>query len=278
MQTLTHIKQMLGSRGLAPKKSLGQNFLVDHNLLMRLVQAADLRKGELVLEIGPGTGALTDALLEAGANVIACELDDGLCDLLLEWYAGEPRFTLLRGDCLAGKHALNPAIEEALDHQRFKLVANLPYGAASPLMVQLAAHPRCRGQYVTVQREVAQRVRAAAGSRDYSELSVLVQAVSNVERLAVLPPECFWPRPKVTSEMISIVPRQERDLSIIEPLGQLCRVLFTKRRKQLGAILGRDIVWPADIQPTMRPEQLTIEQLTHLARTVMIDERNETGR
>ncbi|MCA9293834.1 MAG: ribosomal RNA small subunit methyltransferase A [Phycisphaerales bacterium] len=267
MQTLSQIKEVLATRGLAPKKSLGQNFLVDHNLLKRLVDSANVQAGDLVLEVGPGTGALTDCLLDADATVIACELDDGLADLLLERYADRAeRFSLIRGDCLASKHQLSPALHKALDDRTFKLVANLPYGAASPLMVLLCAHERCLGQFVTIQREVAQRVMAKPNSRDYSELSVLVQAMCEVERIATLPPQCFWPQPKVTSEMISIVPR-DRNLAEFAALESLCHALFTKRRKQLGAILGHDIVWPDGIAPTMRPEQLTVQQLTRLART-----------
>lgn len=269
MQTLTQIKEALATRGLSPKKSLGQNFLIDHNLLKRLVAAADLRSGDLVLEIGPGTGALTDSLLDAGATVVACEMDDGLADLLVERYADRARqLTLVRGDCLHDKHTLNFDIQAALAGGSFKLVANLPYGAASPLMVLLAAHRDCLGQYVTIQREVAHRVMARPGTRDYSELAVLIQATSVTRHIATLPPGCFWPQPKITSEMIAITPRADRNLDDLPALAMLCRMLFTKRRKQLGAILGREMDWPEGIDPRARPEQLSIEQLAQLARAM----------
>lgn len=284
MQTLGQIKRLLEERGLRPSKALGQNFLCDHNLIRRLVDAAAVGDGDVVLEIGPGTGALTEELLERGCRVVACELDRGLADLLRERFGGatDGRFVLIEGDCLAGKHALNPAIIGALGGRAFKLVANLPYGAASPLMVTLAtehppkprasdAKPACLGQFVTIQREVAERLRAGPGSKDYGELGVLVQAMCEVRRLAVLPPGCFWPQPKVTSEMVAISPRAQALTGDPARLSEVCRLLFTQRRKQLGSILARagldeGLTLPEGVERTMRPEQLTIERLVALGR------------
>lgn len=256
-------------RGLRPNRALGQNFLCDHNLIQRLIDAADVGARDLVLEVGPGTGTLTESLLERGATVVACELDRGLVDLLrdtLATHVASGRLTLIHADCLAGKHALNPAIVESLAGRPFTLIANLPYGAASPLMVNLAGDPACRGQYVTIQREVAQRLRAVPSTRDYSELSVVVQAMCSVERIATLPPECFWPRPKITSEMVALVPRPEPLTDDPAALASLCRRLFTQRRKQIGAILGRATPLPEGVDPAARPENLTPAQLVELSR------------
>jgi len=279
VQTLTEIRRLLDERGLRPKRSLGQNFLHDHNLIRRLVDASGVGEGDLVLEVGPGTGALTECLLERGASVVACELDDGLADLLRDRFAQESareRFVLVQGDCLAGKHALNPAIGEAVGGRAFRLVANLPYGAASPLMVILATahHPTlcarapCLGQFVTIQKEVAERVRAAPGSKDYSELSVMVQAMAKVTRVATLPPGCFWPQPKVTSEMIAIEPLDPPLTTDPAGLERLCRLLFAQRRKQIGPVLaggGFVGVLTEGIDPKSRPEQLSVAQLVDLS-------------
>ncbi len=260
---------MLELRGLSPRHALGQNFLCDHNLIRRLVDASGVMAGDLVLEVGPGTGALTDHLLERGCTVVACELDRGLAELLRERLGERPDFTLIEGDCLHGKRSLNPAIVEALGGRSFTLVANLPYGAASPLMVTLLVdHPGCTGMHVTIQREVAERLRARVGTRDYGELGIIVQALAEVKKIATLSPECFWPRPKVTSEMVSVVRRAVPLTDDPQRLLDLCRRLFTQRRKQLGTILGRGTALPAGIDASQRPEQLSIERLVELGRAL----------
>ncbi len=265
-QRAPEIKALLADRGLAPKRSLGQNFLIVPALVERLVEASGVGPRDLVLEVGPGTGTLTEELLERNAHVIACELDDGLADLLAERLAAQAdRLTLIRGDVLDGRRALHPEVARHLAGGSFRLVANLPYGAASPLMVQLARMPTCAGQYVTVQREIGQRLRAEPGGRDFGELAVMVGAFATVRRIATLPPGCFWPPPKVTSEMIAIEPRPAPLTDDVERLEGLCRRLFSRRRKQLSTILGRDVEWPAGVSPSARPEQLTIVQLVQLA-------------
>lgn len=266
MQTVGEIKELLASIGARPKHALGQNFLIAHDHITRLVDRAGVSEGDLVLEVGPGTGTMTEELIERGCEIVLSELDTDFSALLRNRF-GE-RVTLVEGDCLASKSAINPAILEALGGRPFSLVANLPYQAASPLMVALAADHRatCRGQYVTIQREVGQRVRAQPGTKDYSELSIVVQAMCAVVRIATLPPGCFWPQPKVTSEMIAIERRDEPFTDDPRALAAMCRRLFTKRRKQLGAILGRDTPLPDGVTHTQRPEELTIARLVELTR------------
>lgn len=274
MQTLTEIREALAARGLSPKKSLGQNFLVDQNLGRKLLEAAALAPGELVLEIGPGTGTLTESLLESGREVIAAEMDDGLCELLKERFAPEieaGRFRLAEGDCLKNKRALSPRITRRLDDRPFVLVANLPYGAATPVVLTLLAdHPECRGMYVTIQREVADRLEAAPGSKAYGAISVVAQCVARVRRVANLPAECFWPRPGVASSMVA-AERLERPLTAdARGLADLCQRLFAGRRKQLGPLLKSlghaEVPWPEGVEPTMRIEQLPPERIAALAR------------
>lgn len=259
---------MLDAHGLAPKKSLGQNFLIDRNLGKKLVDEAGVGAGDLVLEVGPGAGALTELLLERGCEVVACEMDGGLAGLLRERFAapfGE-RFTLVEGDCLSGKRTLNPAIVEALRGRPFTMVANLPYNAASPLMaVLLTDFPTCRAQYVTIQKEVGERLAARPGTKEYGALGVLAQALATVRRVAVLPPECFWPRPGVTSAMVELRRRDDPLTDDPATLGALCHALFSRRRKQIGSILGRDAALPSGVTHDMRPERMTVEQFCALA-------------
>lgn len=275
MQTLSDIKALLAIHNLAPAHALGQNFLVDQNLLTRLIDtAADratLTEGSTVLEIGPGTGVLTEAMLERDWKVIACELDGGMCRLLkarLAEQIASGLLTLIEGDCLTNRHALSADLRAALDApptDSFTLIANLPYGAASPVMAICAADPRCRGQFVTIQKEVAERLRAPVGSKDYGELTVMVRAFCAVEKIATLRPECFWPRPKVTSEMVALTPLDKPRTRDAAALQAMCHRLFTQRRKQIGSVLGRDFLFPRGIDPAARPETLDIEALDALA-------------
>jgi SAM-dependent methyltransferase len=162
-QTLAEIKDLLASRGLSPLKRFGQNFLIDQNLVRKLVDEAGVTPGELVLEVGPGTGTLTEELLGRGCEVIACELDRGLAALLRDRLGARERFALVEGDCLGGKRHVSPAVVGAIGGRPFVLVANLPYGAATPLMLALLTeHPGCRGMFVTIQREVGERLGAGA--------------------------------------------------------------------------------------------------------------------
>lgn len=289
MQTLSEIRQLLADRGLKPKHRLGQNFLHDKNQLTKLVDAADIKPGDLVLEIGPGTGTLTSALLEAGAEVIACELDRDMAAIIRDQFAdrmtsettrgrgpsGGGSLRLVEADCLAGSRELNPAIVEAINGRTFKLAANLPYQIASPLMSALLQdHLNCVGQFVTIQKEVAERLMAKPSTKAYGPLSIIVQAFAEVERLATLSPSCFWPPPEVTSAMVAIRPRtgvgnhfsgadDKRDFA------RFVTELFTKRRKQLGTVFGRQRTdWPAGITPDLRPEALTVEQCIALWRVV----------
>ena len=273
MQTLADIKLLLESAGLSPRKSLGQNFLIDKNLIGRLLDAAKLSPGELVLEVGPGTGTLTEGLLERGCRVVACELDRGLAEMLrtrvptLPIAGAATNFTLIEGDCLGKHRSLNADAAAALGAglRPFKLVANLPYAAATPLMLTLLInHPQCSLQAVTIQKEVAERMAAKPGTDAYGALSIVAQSMAEITTVATLPPECFWPRPDVTSAMVLVTRRG--DPLTADPSGLLdfCQRMFASRRKQIGTTLGRATVLPAGITADQRPEALSVEQFVQL--------------
>lgn len=267
MQTLEQIRTLLQERGLRPRRALGQNFLIDHNLIRKLVDASGVTHGSLVLEVGPGTGTMTEELLERGAEVLAVELDPGLAELLGDRFAGRERFTLLQGDCLTRDRRLAPHVLQALGERTFALVSNLPYGAASPLISDLLVHhPRCAQMWVTVQREVADKLTAHPGSRAYGPMAVLVWALAQVQQLATLPPQCFWPRPEVTSAMVGL--RRLRSPRTDDPqaLSDFLRILFQNRRKQLRSVLGRDFPLPEGLSHTLRAEQLPPERILDLCR------------
>jgi 16S rRNA (adenine1518-N6/adenine1519-N6)-dimethyltransferase len=268
VQTQSDIRAILGARGLSPKHRFGQNFLVDQNLLRKLVDASGIGEGSLVVEIGPGTGTMSEEILARGAELVAIELDRDLAAHLREHFAANPRFTLVEGDCLDGKRALNAEALAKIGGRSFTLVANLPYQAASPVMAICATLPQCLGQFVTIQREVGDRLRAQPNSGEYGPLTIMVQAFCEVEQIAVLPPGCFWPPPEVTSAMLALRPRATPAIarSDAESFGEFVHTLFSKRRKQLGAILGRARAWPEGIDPNARPEALSIADLARLWR------------
>jgi 16S rRNA (adenine1518-N6/adenine1519-N6)-dimethyltransferase len=270
-QTLSEIRAELDARGIRPKHRFGQNFLHDHNQLRRLVSAAAVSPGELVLEVGPGTGTLTETLLDAGSEVVACELDPDMAEIVrarnrhrLGARAGH--VTMVEEDCLDGKHALSPALRAALGGRPFVLVANLPYQAATPLMATLLEHhPECRGQFVTIQREVADRLMAAPDTDAWGPIGVTMRMLAEVSMIAVLSPGCFWPAPKVTSAMVAIVPRRgPRPVEPWAPFTAFVQQVFGRRRKQLGAILGRDAVAATGVDPVRRPETLTPDEWIRL--------------
>lgn len=268
VQTQSDIRSILSARGLSPKHRFGQNFLVDHNLLRKLIDASGIGEGSLVVEIGPGTGTMSEEILSRGAELVAIELDRDLAAHLREHFAANARFTLIEGDCLDGKRALNAEALAKLAGRPFTLVANLPYQAASPVMAICAALPQCLGQFVTIQREVGDRLRAQPNSGEYGPLTIIVQAFCEVEQIAVLPPGCFWPPPEVTSAMLALRPRVQPVIPHAEAdaFGAFVHTLFSKRRKQLGAILGRARAWPEGIDPNARPESLSIADLARLWR------------
>ncbi|MEM8737112.1 MAG: 16S rRNA (adenine(1518)-N(6)/adenine(1519)-N(6))-dimethyltransferase RsmA [Planctomycetota bacterium] len=280
-QTLTDIKNLLDAHGLRPKHKFGQNFLHDGNHMRRILDAAKLSAGDVVLEVGPGTGALTERLLDEGVRVVAVEIDPQLQPILEQRIGGMPgdaaeRFTLVVGDVLAKKHVVSPAVIEpvmaAVAEARaggFKLIANLPYQVASPLLANLVvAHPAMSDAVVMVQKEVADRLAADPGGKSYGPLGILIQALCAVRTVGVLPPSCFWPPPKVASAVVHLRRRGSPMTDDARALSDTLQQLFGQRRKQLGSILGRKTPLPPGIDADARPESLSVEQLIALSRSL----------
>jgi len=219
-----------------------------------------------VIEVGPGTGTLTEELLERAGRVIAVEIDRDLAQFLRDRLGANERFELIEGDALAGKHALNPQIRDKLAH-RAKLVANLPYNVASPLVIEMLIAGVDLLAF-TVQKEVADRLRAKENDDAYGPLSVMASSLARVEVLRTLPPQAFWPAPKIESALVRMT-RDDRLGADAAAFSTFVHLLFSFRRKTLRRALanagydesGVHAISALQLDPQCRPENLSPQQI-----------------
>src|SRR6185437_6574475 len=258
-QNKSQIQSILAAVGMTPRHRFGQNFMIDQNLVRVIADAGNIAPGDCVIEVGPGTGTLTEEILSRGANVVAVEIDRDLAKSLRERYASEPRFSLIEGDALSSKHALNDELSLKLTSVRstegstgktvstentdstgktppsIKLIANLPYNIASPLVIEcLIAGVDLL--VFTVQKEVADRLRAVAGADAYGPLSAIAQMLGDVEVLRTLSPQAFWPAPKIESALVRVT-RNDRIGADAAEFSRFVHKVFSFRRKTLRRAL-----------------------------------------
>ncbi len=289
-QTLSFLMRRFDEAGIRPRTKFGQNFLIDLNLLQVLFDAAAVGENDVVLEVGTGTGSLTAMLARRAAAVVTVEVDPQMFQLAGEELHGYENVVMLHADALKSKNHLNPALLEAVrvplnaaPGRRLKLVANLPYNIATPILGNLLAEDSPpRTMTATIQKELAQRITASPGSKDYSALSVWVQAQCRVEILRILPPEAFWPRPKVSSAFLQITLDDSLRSRIADRkfFHNFIRAMFCHRRKflrselatvvkdrlgkpEVDAILAR-----LNLSGTQRAEQLDVDAMLALCEAV----------
>ncbi len=248
-QTLGYVKSLLDARGLRPKNKLGQNFLIDLNLIDLVVRTAALSRDDLAFEIGTGTGSLTQRLADDAGAVLSVEVDPSVHAMATETVGGRPNVRLMLADALRNKNELNPGVLSALDEMRatfgcgrVKLVANLPYAVATPVVANLLLTDLPLERMVfTVQWELAERMTAVSGTAAYGALAVLVQSVANVEIVRRLGPSVFWPRPQVDSAIVLLTPDDAKRSTVgdVKRFRNFLRDLYVHRRKNLrGALAG----------------------------------------
>jgi 16S rRNA (adenine1518-N6/adenine1519-N6)-dimethyltransferase len=277
---LSTMRELLEREGIQLTKSLGQNFLHDGNQLRRIVAAAELQPTDKVLEIGPGLGPLTELLLEHAGEVLAIEKDARLVEVLRERFGANSKLKTRNSKLdLLHDDALEFLKRERRDWSGWKLVANLPYSVASPILVELAQSERApQRMVVTLQLEVARRLMAQPGDKDYGVLTLLVQLDFECRKRSSfkIPASCFFPEPDVDSACVCLVRRAQTPLSAEqrEAFVRIVKRAFSQRRKMMMKLLRED--WPASklesvfaalkIPPQVRAEVLSREQFVELAK------------
>jgi 16S rRNA (adenine1518-N6/adenine1519-N6)-dimethyltransferase len=286
MQTKHQIQELLFLAGMKPNKRLGQHFLIDLNLMRKLVELSQISGEDVVLEVGCGTGSLTEALSERAGRIIGVEVDKTLCNIARSEVSKASNVTILNTDVLDNKHNLDKEVIEAIRTSlrkfsgRFLLISNLPYHAGTPLMLNLCIGPVVAdGMYVTVQKEVAERMTAGAGSKEYGPLSIVLSATGSVELLKVLSPSVFWPKPKVESAFVMF--RRDNDkasgIRDIQLFEELLHLFMQHRRKMVksctkfaSGLLATVNDWGrifarVGINPENRPGQLSVKDFIELS-------------
>ncbi|MDP7011574.1 MAG: 16S rRNA (adenine(1518)-N(6)/adenine(1519)-N(6))-dimethyltransferase RsmA [Verrucomicrobiota bacterium] len=269
----TDIRSTLDQESIRLTKALGQNLLHDQNVLQRIIKAGDLTPEDKVLEVGPGLGALTEHLLPAVGQLTAIEMDRRLEERLRARFGDRDNFNLRHHD------ALDFFAEPDINWSDWKLISNMPYSMASPLLVDLASMTNGpRRLVVTLQLEVAQRLYGKPGTKEYSKLTLLVGCRYIVGRMFKISPHCFFPEPKVNSACLTLDRRTEPlfEDSLYKPFATVVKRAFSQRRKMMRKNLRGG--WPdevidmamaaTDLDAKIRAEKVTLEQFIELTRNL----------
>ncbi|HXV00297.1 MAG TPA: 16S rRNA (adenine(1518)-N(6)/adenine(1519)-N(6))-dimethyltransferase RsmA [Caulobacteraceae bacterium] len=265
LSALPPLREALDAAGIGADKRFGQHFLLDLNICRKIAKLSDILDGERVLEVGPGPGGLTRALLEAGARVTAVEKDSRFLPLLTE-------LAIAAGGALTVIHADALDLDEtAVVGAGASIVANLPYNIGSPLLVKwLTGLLEPRTMTLMFQVEVARRIVAGHGEADYGRLAVLVQALASPSIVLSLPARAFTPPPKVDSAVVRLIPRVERPTEpLVASLQAVTAAAFGQRRKMLRSSLkavgGAELCVAAGVDPTSRAETVPVDRFLAMA-------------
>jgi len=282
-QTLSFLRNLLTERGIKPKNKLGQNFLIDLNLIDLILRTAELAPEDLVLEVGSGTGSMTARMVNDAGAVLSVEIDEAFASMTEDAVEGQrDRVSLIHADILKNKNELNPQVlmllrdlQKRTGTTQIKLVSNLPYAVATPVITNLLlSDVHIERMVVTVQWEIAERLLAQPRSKEYSSLAVLAQSLADITLVRQLPPSVFWPRPQVSSAIMLIHPSTAKRAHVgnVLRLRHFLRDLYAHRRKNLRGALASmananwskievdERLQQLGIEGTVRAEELDLEQ------------------
>ncbi|MEH6911994.1 MAG: 16S rRNA (adenine(1518)-N(6)/adenine(1519)-N(6))-dimethyltransferase RsmA [Oceanicoccus sp.] len=252
------------------RKRFGQNFLQDQGVIHRIARAVHASDKDHIIEIGPGQGALTTDILAGGCRLDAIELDRDLIPILQQKFDEQPRFHLHQGDALTFDFS-----SLVQDKEKLRVVGNLPYNISTPLIFRLLDQQQLiQDMHFMLQLEVVNRLAASPGNKNYGRLSIMAQYYCDIQSLFEVPPEAFSPRPKVQSAIVRLTPYDQppHPAKNIKALQSLLRTCFNQRRKtlrnSLKNTLSGDQLEALDINPTARPETLSLEQFVKISNSI----------
>ena len=270
--------EVIQKNEFAFQKRFGQNFLVDARVLDKIIQSAGVTKEDCVLEVGPGIGTMTQALSEAARQVVAVEIDDHLIPILQETLKECPNVKVIHGDIL--KTDVKAIADEYNEGCPLHVIANLPYYITTPIIMGLfESGVPLKSITIMVQKEVADRMKAEPGTKDYGALSLAVQYYAEPYLVANVPPNCFIPRPNVGSAVIRLTRHEQSPVQVADEklMFRLIRAAFNQRRKTLANSLNnspelffpkeqiQEAIAALDVSPSVRGEALSLEQFAQLA-------------
>ena len=270
--------EVIQKNEFAFQKRFGQNFLVDARVLDKIIQSAGVTKEDCVLEVGPGIGTMTQALSEAARQVVAVEIDDHLIPILQETLKECPNVKVIHGDIL--KTDVKAIADEYNEGCPLHVIANLPYYITTPIIMGLfESGVPLKSITIMVQKEVADRMKAEPGTKDYGALSLAVQYYAEPYLVANGPPNCFIPRPNVGSAVIRLTRHEQPPVQVADEklMFRLIRAAFNQRRKTLANSLNnspelffpkeqiQEAIAALDVSPSVRGEALSLEQFAQLA-------------
>lgn len=286
LATLSTTRDLVNKHGFKLTKSLGQNFLIDNDILNEIVDSAHITSEDVVFEIGTGVGTLTYELAKRAKKVVAIEIDKNLIPILKETLAEFDNVTIINQDIL--KTNINEIVQEHTGDNKIKVVANLPYYITTPIIMKfLESSVKVETFVLMVQKEVADRIAAKPSTKDYGSLTVAMQYYADSEIVAKVPKGAFYPQPNVDSSVIKLSSKNERPVDVKDEqlFFKVVRGSFSKRRKTILNSLStyedfnKELILSAleksDIDPRRRGETLTIEEFAILTNAIFENWQNE---